>query len=56
MRAAAAAAGVPEEKSFLRRKLEREIDALYERIASELKEENARLRAELEKLRSGGGE
>lgn len=56
VRAAAAAAGVPEEKSFLRRKLEREIDALYERIASELKEENARLRAELEKLRSGGGE
>ena len=56
MRAAAKAAGVPEEKSFLQRKLEREIDALYERIASDLKEENRRLRAELEKLRSGGKE
>ena len=49
VRAAAKAAGVPEEKSFLQRKLEREIDALYERIASDLKEE-------LEKLRSGGKE
>ena len=47
-------AGLPEEKTFLQRRLEREIDALYERIAGELKEENARLRAELEKLRSGG--
>ena len=56
VRAAAKAAGVPEEKSFLQRKLGREIDALYERIASDLKEENRRLRAELEKLRSGGRE
>ena len=53
---AAEEAGVVEEKSFLQRKLEREIDALYERIASDLREENARLKAELEKLRSGGGE
>ncbi len=49
-------AGLPAEKSFLQRRLEREIDALYERIASDLKEENARLRAELEKLRSRLGE
>lgn len=47
-------AGLPEEKTFLQRRLEREIDALYERIASDLKEENRRLREELEKLRSGG--
>ena len=46
-------AGLPEEKTFLQRRLEREIDALYERIAAGLKEENARLRAELEKLRGG---
>lgn len=49
-------AGLPEEKTFLQRRLEREIDALYERIAAGLKEENARLRAELEKLRGGGEE
>ncbi len=48
-------AGLPEEKTFLQRRLEREIDALYERIAAGLKEENARLRAELEKLRGGIG-
>ena len=53
VRRAAAEAGIPEEKTFLQRRLEREIDALYERIAAELREENARLRAELEKLRSG---
>ena len=47
-------AGLPEEKTILQRRLEREIDALYERIASDLKEENRRLREELEKLRSGG--
>jgi len=46
-------AGIPEEKTFLQKKLEREIDALYSRIASDLKKENERLRAELEKLRSG---
>ena len=56
VRRAAEEAGVPEEKSFMQRRLEREIDALYARIASELKEENARLRSELEKLRSGRGE
>lgn len=49
-------AGLPEEKTFLQRRLEREIDALYERIAAGLKEENARLRAELEKLRGGSEE
>ena len=49
-------AGLPAEKTFLQRRLEREIDALYERIAADLKEENKRLRAELEKLRSRGGE
>lgn len=53
VRRAAAEAGIPEEKTFLQRRLEREIDALYERLAVELKEENARLRAELEKLRNG---
>ena len=56
VREAAKAAGVKEEKSFLQRKLEREIDALYERIAADLKEENRRLREELEKLRSDGKE
>ena len=52
VRRAAEAAGVHEDKSFLQRKHEREIDALYERIAADLREENARLRAELEKIRS----
>ncbi len=49
---AAEEAGIPEEKSFLQRKLEREIDALYSRLAIDLRKENERLRAELEKLRS----
>ena len=53
VRRAAAEAGIPEEKTFLQRRLEREIDALYARIADDLRQENARLRAELEKLRSG---
>ena len=53
---AAREAGIPEEKSFLQRKLEREIDALYARLASDLRKENARLRAELAKLRSGDAE
>ena len=53
---AAKEAGVPEDKTFLQRKLEREIDALYARLAIDLRRENAQLRAELEKLRSGGGE
>ncbi len=48
---AAKRAGIPVEKSFLQRKLEKEIDALYRRLAAGLQEENARLRAELEKLR-----
>ncbi len=48
---AAREAGIPEEKSFLQRKLEREIDALYSRLAVDLRKENAELRAELEKLR-----
>ena len=53
---AAEEAGIPEEKSFLQRKLEKEIDALYSRLAVDLRKENARLRAELEKLRSARGE
>ena len=44
--------GVPEEKSFLQRKLEREIDALYSRLALDLRKENEQLKAELEKLRN----
>ena len=56
VRRAAEAAGLVEVKSFLQRSVEREIDALYERIASDLREENARLKAELEKLRRGGAE
>ena len=48
---AAREAGIPEEKSFLQRKLEREIDALYSRLAIDLRKENAALKAELEKLR-----
>ncbi len=43
--------GIPAEDTFLRRRLEREIDALYARLALDLREENERLRAELEKLR-----
>lgn len=49
---AAKEAGVEEEKTFLQRKLEREIDELYERLAVDLRKENERLRAELEKLRN----
>ncbi len=56
VRRAAQEAGVTEEKTFLQRKLEREIDALYERIAADLRAENARLRCELEKLRKENGE
>ena len=48
----AESAGIPEEKSFLQRKLEREIDALYSRLAIDLRRENAQLKEELEKLRS----
>ncbi len=48
---AAEKAGIPQEKTFLQRKLEREIDALYKRLAVDLREENERLKAELEKLR-----
>lgn len=53
---AAKEAGIPEEKSFLQRKLEREIDALYARLAIDLRRENERLREELEKLRNRDGE
>ena len=49
---AAEEAGIPEEKSFLQRKLEREIDALYSRLALDLRKENAQLKEELEKLRN----
>ena len=45
-------AGIPEEKSFLQRKLEREIDALYSRLALNLRRENEQLKEELEKLRN----
>ena len=40
------------EKDFLRRRLESEINALYDRLAQALKAENERLRAENEKLRA----
>ncbi len=53
---AAREAGIPEEKSFLQRRLEREIDALYARLAQDLRRENERLKAELEKLRRERGE
>ena len=53
MAKAAEEAGIPQEKTFLQRKLEREIDALYSRLAIDLRKENERLRSELEKLRSG---
>jgi len=53
---AAKEAGITEEKTFLQRKLEREIDALYSRLAVDLRRENERLRGELEKLRSRLGE
>ena len=53
---AAREAGIPEEKTFLQRKLEREIDSLYSRLAGDLRRENERLRAELEKLRKGNEE
>ncbi len=49
---AAREAGLPEEKTFLQRRLEREIDELYSRLAVDLRRENERLREELEKLRS----
>ena len=39
------------DKEFLRRRLEKEINGLYDRPASALKQENERLRAENEKLR-----
>ena len=41
----------PPDKDFLRRRLESEINALYDRLAMALKEENARLRAENERLK-----
>ncbi len=53
---AAKEAGLPEEKSFLQRKLEREIDALYSRLALDLRRENEELRAELAKIRGEKGE
>ena len=41
----------PPDKDFLRRRLENEINALYDRLANALKEENARLRAENDSLK-----
>ncbi len=40
------------DRDFLKRRLENEINALYDRLAQGLKEENARLRAENERLKS----
>ena len=40
-----------EERTFLRRRLESEINALYDRLTEALKEENARLRKENEELK-----
>ena len=40
------------DKDFLRHRLENEINALYDRLATALKEENARLRAENERLKN----
>ena len=53
---AAREAGMPVGSEFLQRRLEQEIDALYERIAGDLRRENESLRAELEKLRRERGE
>ena len=53
---AAKEAGVPAGSEFLQRRLEQEIDALYRRIAGELRRENEALRSELVKLRSERGE
>ena len=39
------------DKDFLKRKLENEINALYDRLAQALKAENARLREELAQLK-----
>ncbi len=53
---AAREAGVPVQP-FLEKKLEHEIDALYARLAADLRRENARLKEELERVkRERGGE
>jgi regulator of replication initiation timing len=39
------------DRDFLRRRLENEINALYDRLAQGLKEENERLRQENERLK-----
>ena len=41
----------PPDKDFLRRRLENEINALYDRLARSLKEENERLKGENERLK-----
>ncbi len=49
---AAKEAGMSVVSPFLQKRLEREIDALYARIAEDLRAENARLKSELESLKS----
>lgn len=46
------ARSVKKSPTLLQRRLENEINALYDRLAKSLKEENSRLRAELERLRA----
>ena len=45
-----------EGKNFIQRRMEREIDEMYARIANDLRKENEQLRTELEKLRKENAE
>ncbi len=51
VQAAAKAAGMSAINPFLQKRLEREIDALYVRIAEELRRENTLLREEIKRLK-----